>query len=80
MKKILVVDDERDIVEIVCELLADNGYQTLTDNAEIYYQTSEFYAPNAAKGVRYNDPAFGIEWPLEVASISEADQNWPDYH
>jgi dTDP-4-dehydrorhamnose 3,5-epimerase len=56
-----------------------HGYQTLTDDAEIYYQTSEFYAPASAKGVRYNDPAFGITWPLPVTSISEADQNWPDY-
>jgi dTDP-4-dehydrorhamnose 3,5-epimerase len=54
-----------------------HGYQTLTDNAEIYYQASEFYAPESARGVRYDDPAFGIRWPLEVTSISEADRSWP---
>jgi dTDP-4-dehydrorhamnose 3,5-epimerase len=56
-----------------------HGYQTLVDDTEIYYQTSKFYAPEAARGVRYDDSAFGIQWPLPVASISEADQSWPDY-
>ena len=56
-----------------------HGYQTLCDDAEIYYQASQFYYPESAKGVRYNDPAFNISWPLEVTSISETDQNWPDY-
>ena len=56
-----------------------HGYQTLTDDAEITYQTSEFYAPDCAKGVRHDDRAFGIVWPLPVSSISEADAAWPDY-
>jgi dTDP-4-dehydrorhamnose 3,5-epimerase len=56
-----------------------HGYQTLLDNTEICYQTSEFYAAGAARGVRYNDAAFSIEWPLSVDSISEADRSWPDY-
>ena len=56
-----------------------HGYQTLADDTEITYQTSEFYAPGSAKGVRYNDPAFGITWPLAVTSISDADAAWPDY-
>ena len=55
------------------------GYQTLTDDTEICYQTSAFYAPQAARGVRYNDPAFAIEWPLEVTMLSEADRSWPAY-
>lgn len=73
------------------ELTADNhtmvlspegfaqGYQTLSDDTEIFYSTNRMYAPAAAKGVRYNDPQFGIEWPLEVVSISDADTSWPDY-
>ena len=73
------------------ELTADNrrmvsvpqgcahGYQTFSDNTEMYYQTSEFYAPELARGVRYDDPAFGVAWPLPVTSISEADRSWPDY-
>jgi len=54
-----------------------HGYQTLTDDAEVMYQVSEFYTPNCERGARYNDPAFGIEWPHEVAVISEKDANWP---
>jgi dTDP-4-dehydrorhamnose 3,5-epimerase len=56
-----------------------HGYQTIEDNTEIYYQTSQFYSPDAACGVRFNDPAFGIAWPLAVANISNADGSWPDY-
>ena len=56
-----------------------HGYQTLEDNTEIYYQTSRFYAPESARGNRYDDPAFGIEWPLTVGSISDPDKSWPDY-
>ena len=56
-----------------------HGYQTLTDDAEMYYMTSAFYAPSAAGGLRYDDPAFGIQWPLPVAVISDADKRWPDY-
>jgi dTDP-4-dehydrorhamnose 3,5-epimerase len=53
------------------------GYVTLMDNTEMNYHTSEFYSPNAAFGVRFNDPAFGIEWPITPTVISEQDRNWP---
>ena len=56
-----------------------HGYQTLEDNVEIFYQTSQFFAPDLARGVRYNDPAFGIRWPLAVSVISDADSHWPDF-
>jgi dTDP-4-dehydrorhamnose 3,5-epimerase len=56
-----------------------HGYQTLSDDAEMYYMTSSYYAAAAARGVRYNEPAFAIAWPLPVAAISEADATWPDY-
>lgn len=56
-----------------------HGYQTLVDNTEMYYQTSQFYAPEFATGVRYDDPAFGITLPLPVSSISTQDQNWSLY-
>jgi dTDP-4-dehydrorhamnose 3,5-epimerase len=56
-----------------------HGYVTLSDNAEIYYLTSEFYSPQSARGVRFDDPAFGIDWPLPVSTISDVDQHWPDY-
>lgn len=55
------------------------GYMTLADDTEIYYHTSEFFHPETAAGVRYDDPAFGIAWPLEVAVISQQDREWPDY-
>jgi dTDP-4-dehydrorhamnose 3,5-epimerase len=56
-----------------------HGYQTLSDDTEMYYLTSAPYSATAAGGVRYNDEGFGIEWPLPVAVISEADRSWPDY-
>ena len=54
-----------------------HGYQTLEDSSELQYSTSRFYDLDRAMGVRYDDPAFGIEWPLEARSVSEADRNWP---
>ncbi len=56
-----------------------HGYQTLTDDTEIFYQVSQGYAPNCARGYRYNDPAFGIEWPLPITEISEKDNSWSDF-
>jgi dTDP-4-dehydrorhamnose 3,5-epimerase len=56
-----------------------HGFQTLSEDAEVRYLISEFYAPAASTGVRYNDPAFGIEWPLPVADISEKDRTWPAF-
>ena len=73
------------------ELTADNGlmlyapegfahgYQTLQDNSEMYYMTSAPYAPAAARGVRHDDPAFAVKWPLAVGVISAADRAWPDF-
>jgi dTDP-4-dehydrorhamnose 3,5-epimerase len=56
-----------------------HGYQTLVPDTETFYQVSEYYAPEAERGVRWNDPAFGIEWPdPENAFLSEKDRNWPD--
>jgi len=54
-----------------------HGYQTLEDSTEIYYMASEFYAPNSVRGVRFNDPAFRIQWPLVATVVSEQDRNWP---
>lgn len=54
-----------------------HGYQTLQPDTEMHYMTSAFYTPAAAKGVRFDDPAFGIAWPLGVTEISEQDRNWP---
>ncbi len=56
-----------------------HGFLTLRDNSEIFYQMSEFYAPAYARGVRWNDPAFAIEWPTDVRVISSKDRNYPDF-
>jgi dTDP-4-dehydrorhamnose 3,5-epimerase len=56
-----------------------HGYQTLGDEAEMYYLTTAPYVAKAARGVRYNDHAFDIAWPLPVTAISEADAAWPDF-
>ncbi len=54
-----------------------HGCQSLEDNTEIYYMASAFYSPEAARGIRYDDPAFAIRWPLPVSSISDQDRAWP---
>jgi dTDP-4-dehydrorhamnose 3,5-epimerase len=54
-----------------------HGFQTLTDDTEVLYQMGEFYHPKYQRGARYDDPAFGIEWPLPVSVISERDATWP---
>lgn len=56
-----------------------HGFQTLTDDAEVFYLVSAFYSPAHERGARYDDPAFGIEWPLDVAEISEKDRAWPAF-
>ena len=55
------------------------GYLTLVDASEVYYHTSEFYHPEAAFGVRYDDPQFAIAWPVEISVVSRQDRQWPDY-
>jgi dTDP-4-dehydrorhamnose 3,5-epimerase len=72
------------------ELTADNrkalyvppyfahGYQTLTDDAEVTYQVSHAYAPGTERGLRHDDPALGLAWPVPVTVISEKDRSWDD--
>jgi len=73
------------------ELTADNyrllyvpeqfahGFQTLEDRTEVTYQVSQVYSPDAARGVRYDDPAFRVTWPLEVEVVSDRDASWPTW-
>lgn len=56
-----------------------HGFQTLDDNTEVFYQMDEFFAPDCARGVRWNDPAFAIAWPLPDPILSERDRGYPDY-
>lgn len=74
---------------VAVELSADNrralyvppyfahGYQTLTDDAELLYQVSGRYAPEAERGLRYNDPDLALPWPVPVSLISDKDRRWP---
>jgi dTDP-4-dehydrorhamnose 3,5-epimerase len=73
------------------ELTADNrrslyipeglahGFLTLADETEVFYQMSELYVADCARGVRWDDPVFSIDWPASVSVISERDRNYPDY-
>lgn len=54
-----------------------HGFQCLTDNCELFYQMSEFYVPELARGLRWNDPQVGIRWPLAEAKLSDRDQALP---
>lgn len=54
-----------------------HGCQSLEDNTEYLYMASCEFSPNHAKGVRHDDPAFKIEWPILTTVISEQDRNWP---
>jgi dTDP-4-dehydrorhamnose 3,5-epimerase len=56
-----------------------HGFLTLENDTEVLYQISQFYSPEHARGVRFDDPAFGIEWPEEVVVVSERDRTYPDY-
>lgn len=56
-----------------------HGYQTLEDDTETFYQVSAFYTPGAERGIRWNDPHFGIEWPLSDPILSQKDRAHPDF-
>ena len=56
-----------------------HGFQTLADGTEVNYPVSQPYTPTAERGVRYDDPAFNIAWPLDVTEISPKDKRWPDH-
>jgi dTDP-4-dehydrorhamnose 3,5-epimerase len=56
-----------------------HGFITLTDDVEVAYQVSQFYTPGKERGIRWNDPLFGIEWPTQTPIISEKDAIHPDF-
>ena len=56
-----------------------HGFLTLKDNTEVFYQISDRYVPESAGGVRWNDIAFGIEWPETPQIISLKDQSYKDF-
>ena len=54
-----------------------HGFQTLEDNTEVFYQNSEMHMPQFERGIRFNDPFFKIEWPIDENIVSDKDKNWP---
>jgi dTDP-4-dehydrorhamnose 3,5-epimerase len=56
-----------------------HGFQTLADDTEVFYQMSEFYSPEHARGVRWDDPAFGLPWPSDERIIADRDRAYPDF-
>lgn len=56
-----------------------HGFVTLEDDTEVFYQMTEFYAPDSSRGVRWDDPAFGIEWPVADPILNERDATYPDF-
>lgn len=84
-------DSPTRLKHLAVELTADNGVmlyipkgfahglQTLVDDTEVSYQMSEFFAPECARGARWNDPAFGITWPLPDPVMNDRDRSWPDF-
>ena len=56
-----------------------HGFQTLEEGSDVSYQMSHDYVPERARGVRFDDPAFGIEWPLPDPIVSERDRGFPDF-
>lgn len=90
----VIVDIRRDSLTygkwIAVELTADNarmlyipegfahGFQTLADGSEVFYQMSEMFHPESARGLRWNDPALAIRWPLASPIVSGRDAGYPD--
>jgi len=57
-----------------------HGYQAVTDDTEVFYLASRYYAPDYERGVRWNDPGFHIQWPeMKTTIVSTKDMHWPDY-
>jgi dTDP-4-dehydrorhamnose 3,5-epimerase len=92
----VIVDLRRDSStyrrSIACELSGENhrqlyipegfahGFQTLTDDSEVFYQMSREYHADSSTGVRWDDPSLTVRWPLSIACISEKDRSWPEWN
>ncbi|MCX6782628.1 MAG: dTDP-4-dehydrorhamnose 3,5-epimerase [Candidatus Levybacteria bacterium] len=57
-----------------------HGFQTLEENSVVEYFVTEYYKPESERGIKYNDAAFNIAWPITDAIVSEKDGNWPDFN
>ncbi|UWU89970.1 dTDP-4-dehydrorhamnose 3,5-epimerase [Bradyrhizobium sp. CB1015] len=57
-----------------------HGFLTLTEDVEVFYVVDAFYNPEAERGIRFNDPRFGVNWPSAPVEVSEKDRNWPEFN
>jgi dTDP-4-dehydrorhamnose 3,5-epimerase len=74
---VLITSTERNMVYVPAG--CGHGFLTMDDETEVFYQMSEFYHPELARGARWNDPAFRIAWPREIEVISERDRTYPSF-
>jgi dTDP-4-dehydrorhamnose 3,5-epimerase len=72
------LSEENGLALLVPEGMA-HGFQTLADGTVLAYQISAVHRPEAARGIRWNDPALGVKWPLPVSAISARDQEWANF-
>jgi dTDP-4-dehydrorhamnose 3,5-epimerase len=79
LKHLAVELSEENRLELYVPGQFAHGFVTLKENTEVFYQMSEFFTPAAATGVRWNDPAFGIPWPVGDPILSDRDRQWPDF-
>jgi dTDP-4-dehydrorhamnose 3,5-epimerase len=79
LKHIAVVLDEQDQNAVYIPPGVAHGFQSLVDNSELLYMMTDRYAAHLADGVRYDDTAFGIAWPLPVSVIADRDRNYADF-
>ncbi len=79
LKHEAVLLDERNRDAVFIPHGVAHGFQTLEDDTEVLYQMTDYFAPELAAGVRWNDPAFGIHWPLQEVTIAQRDAEYPDF-
>ncbi|MDA8156643.1 MAG: dTDP-4-dehydrorhamnose 3,5-epimerase family protein [Actinomycetota bacterium] len=72
------LSDRSNKVLFVPEGLA-HGFMTIRDNTEVFVEVSQFYRPQHARGIRWDDPVFGFKWPMELRAISDRDGSFPDF-
>jgi dTDP-4-dehydrorhamnose 3,5-epimerase len=79
LKHVAVELTEENQSALYVPVMFAHGFQTLTDNAVLFYQMSDFYDPTADRGARWNDPAFGIEWPIDNPILHPRDRGYADF-
>ena len=79
LKQVAVELDDRSHRALYIPPGVAHGFQTLVDDCDVLYMMTQAYQPEFAAGVRFDDPAFGIRWPLPVNVISDRDRAYPDF-